>query len=124
MRRIGHGEWRSGEGIAGAAVRGSGDTPERAPAQADRAAAGKSRWLATPMSRTAAGAPHLARERERNERGSPWADRDERHGFDAASGGRRFWARERRRGRGGCYARRGEIGERELGEWAVAPGNG
>jgi hypothetical protein len=55
MRRIGHGKWRSGEGIAGVAVRGSGDTPERALARADRAAVGKPRWLATPASH---GPPH------------------------------------------------------------------
>jgi hypothetical protein len=52
----------------------------------------------------------------RSERGSPWVDGDERHGFDATSDGRWFWARERRRGRGGCCARRGEIGrERKSG---------
>jgi hypothetical protein len=50
MRRIGHGEWHSGEGIAGATVRGSGDTAGHALAQVDRDAAGKPRWLATPAS--------------------------------------------------------------------------
>jgi hypothetical protein len=65
-----HGEWRSGEGIAGTAARGSGDTPERALAQADLATAGKPCWLATPASHRpprrlphCAGTPHLARER-------------------------------------------------------------
>jgi hypothetical protein len=59
---------------------------------------------------------------ERNERGSLWADGEERHGFDAASGGRWFWARERWCGRGGCYARRGEIGRERWasGQWRRA----
>jgi hypothetical protein len=46
-----HGEWRSGEGIKGAAARRSEDTAERALAQADLATASKPRWLATPVSR-------------------------------------------------------------------------
>jgi hypothetical protein len=82
-----------------------------------------------PASHAAAGAPRLARERGRkrgwgrSKRGSPWVDEDERHEFDAASSGRRFWARERRRGRGGYCACHGEIGrERVVGEWVGAPG--
>jgi hypothetical protein len=76
MRRIGHGEWRSGEGIEGAAVRGSGDTPRRALAQVDQAAVGKLRWLATPASRGRA----TPGEREREEMGMERGMRGDHHG--------------------------------------------
>jgi hypothetical protein len=52
---------------------------------------------------------------ERKGRRSPWADGDERHGLDAASDGRWFWARERRERR--SWARTGErCGHGEEGE--------
>jgi hypothetical protein len=76
MRGIGHNEWRSGESIAGAAVRGSRDTPGCTLVQVDRAAAGKPCWLVMPASRGRA----TPNEGEGEEMGMERGMRGDRHG--------------------------------------------